>query len=94
MSGADVEWAPLGEKAGVDFGCPVSDSSAFEKVINFSAVHQSMIPGAWNRILMDTWPENFIVIGFSPGSDVNVVVESIGKMHARRSTAVVVDAIP
>ena len=38
-----------------------------EHSINLDLVHQHSIPSVWNKVKLDTFPENFVVLGYVPG---------------------------
>jgi hypothetical protein len=58
---------------------------------DFSSVHRSMIPGIWNRVRFDTFPENYVVLSFNADEEGpvqrKVVIEKEGPGGLRQVVA-------
>lgn len=56
------------------------DSETIRRQLNLDLVHQHSIPSVWNRVKLDTFPENFVVLGFVPGDQFyrRLFVQGIG----------------
>ena len=77
LEGKMMDGSP--DEAGGEAGSAMAgDTSAFESVVNLTAVHRYCIPGIWNRVRMDTWPENYCVLEFKRGSKVHLELTGEG----------------